>query len=549
MARGKCMVVGAPGTLQIMSVVDRNMNNAHLQIETVQRDSSFYSILFHDAESVRNLDEQLPPEFFKDLNLDQVVAAVTGPWKDYNLAPFFFVPLNDLEAIRYRQEIIRDFEDSRVLQAIQSFSDDMRAMREGLKQAKDLYYKYATERGFLGAVEIYYHAVERLALDLDALEIQSGGLRMFREYLAEYVATAGFRQLVAEGEKLKQDLSTVRYCLLIRGDTVTVRLYAEEEDYSVTVEDTVAKFRRDTQKSYQIRVPKHDGMNHIQAQVLEGVALLYPETFHGLTEFSSTHADYLDETVSRFDREIQFYVAYLKYIEGFKTAGLSFCLPTLSKTTKEICGRDAFDIVLAGKIRSAKGEVVCNDFFLRSPERILVVSGPNQGGKTTFARMFGQLHYLASLGCPVPGTEAHLFLSDRIFTHFEREEEMSTLRGKLHDDLVRIHQILEQATPNSIVIMNEMFSSTSLKDAIFLSKRVMSTITAHDLIGVWVTFLDELASFNEKTVSMVSTVDPHDPSIRTFKLKRQPADGLAYAHAIAEKHRVTYKWLMERIRT
>ena len=486
------------------------------------------------------------PGCFKDLNLDQAVQALLDRREDYNLAPLFYTPLADTGEIVYRQEVMRDTERDELARAIDQFAQAMRRVRSDLQLVGKLSYQRQREAWYLEAIGTYCQAVRDLAQTLKAEQPRSRGLRAIGEYLDGYTTSDDFTALDDETKQLKRDLGQIRYAMNINEGSVRVSAYEAEEDYGARVKDTFARFAQGEVKDHRARYATLQEMGHVEAAVLEFVAKLHPEPFARLAAYCERHREFRDRTVLRFDREIQFYMAYHAYTQPIRQAGLYFCYPEVSDS-KDVMASDTFDLPLARKLTGEKTEVVTNDWQLTGTERIFVVSGPNQGGKTTFARTFGQLHYLAALGCPVPGSDARLLLFDRLLTHFEKQEDLSNRRGKLEDDLIRVHDILKVATDRTVVVMNESFTSTTLDDATFLGTRVLQQMIRLGVLGVYVTFVEELASLDESIISATSTVDEHDPTVRTFKIARRSADGLAYATAIAEKYRLTYQALRERL--
>ena len=129
-----------------------------------------------------------------------------------------------------------------------------------------LHYKYHKEGWFLEAVIIYCDAVDCLAHDLSQAKLRSRGLAAFRDYMTNYVATDGFRSLLAETKKLKRDLSSVKYCVLINGNRVKVRKYEDDIDYSAAVEKTFEKFKQGAVKDYKTKLAIGAGQLHFRTQ-------------------------------------------------------------------------------------------------------------------------------------------------------------------------------------------------------------------------------------------------------------------------------------------
>ena len=514
----------------------------------VPRGADFISILFPAGDATLDAVQASQPDCFRDLHLDDIVSAVTAGKDEYDLKPFFNVTPTSEEEVKWRQEIVADVEQSEIAVLLNRFATLLRQMRAAQEKAESRHYSLEKLRWSFDAILAYGEAVEALAHELAKANPGSRGFKAFRAYLEERRCAPDFVRLLTDARELAGELASVRYCVEIDGAFVEVRNFAEQADYGADVAQVFERFRQLDSTKPTLSFETDARMTQVDEKVLDRVALLNLDLFQRLDFFCAEHQEFADPLLIRFDREIQFYISYLELVVRLGTRGVAFCHAEVGRSSKRMKVKQGVDLALAISLVRDNAIPVANDLTMSGRERIIVVSGPNQGGKTTFARMVGQMHYLAALGLPVPAASARLNLCDAIVTHFDREETTATPGGKLHDDLIRIHAILEHATSKSLIILNETFTSTTVRDAVRLSRRIASDILKRDAVCVWVTFLHELTEIGDQAVSMVSQVAPDDPAKRTFKILGRPANGSAYAVAIAGKYGLVAEALELRLR-
>ncbi|MCL2813032.1 MAG: hypothetical protein FWD23_00375 [Oscillospiraceae bacterium] len=229
---------------------------------------------------------------------------------------------------------------------------------------------------------------------------------------------------------------------------------------------------------------------------------------------------------------VEFYQAALAVKQYLRQNNLPFCMPDVT----EDGGVDAaglYDLSLAVYQESGQNSVT-NDFSFNDGN-IIVVTGLNQGGKTTFLRSVGIAQLFAQAGLFVPAARYRCRCFCGILTHFPAEEDNNLDYGKLAEELTRLSGDFPVILDGGLALFNESFASTTAREGAEISRDVLRALSKTGSCAVFVTHLYEFATKlddlnrqlfnNSKAVSMVTEFK--DKNTRTYKIiKGAPLDDI-----------------------
>ncbi len=216
--------------------------------------------------------------------------------------------------------------------------------------------------------------------------------------------------------------------------------------------------------------------------------------------------------------ELAFYVGCVNLHEELAQKGEPICLPVPgAPESRTLLLRGLYDVCLT---LGMKRRVVGNDANADGRD-LVIVTGANQGGKSTFLRSVGLAQLMMQCGMFVPAESFCSSIYDGLFTHYKREEDTSMKSGKLDEELSRMSTIIDHITPHSMILFNESFAATNEREGSEIARQIVSALLDRRVKILYVTHLYELArGFSRSTDgnALFLRAERQPSGARTFKL-------------------------------
>lgn len=419
-----------------------------------------------------------------DLGLEPLIAAMAAG--DKLIAEVARVVLlssteADVDLVRFRQAVLTDCLDNpRVVKEIYALAGEALDVehKQGWRWADSPSSILARSRGLLSTfMEILGRIKILTAKHGD--RFCSPGFRGFFAMLEHELDTAYFAEVQAELARLQFNDGILISATLGTGNHGVghvLRRWSKEKSF---VESLVGRHA----PSLHFEIAPRDEAGWKAREELEA---------RGLNLVANAVAQSADHVLSFFSMlrtELAFYLGGLNLRDALAEHGLRFCLPT--PAAPEALRLSATGLYEIGLGLRTDGRVVTSDVEADG-RHLVVVTGANRGGKTTFLRGLGLAFLMMQAGLMVPATAFSASVADQVLSHFRKEEDADMRSGKLDEELTRMDGLAEAATHRSLFLFNESFAATNEREG----SKIAGEIT-HALIerGARVAFVTHLYTF------------------------------------------------------
>ena len=487
--------------------------------------------------------------------------------KSSDISDFFTF---DKEVMEYRREAFLDMLDNPslkdVLMSVTPILSDITELRRLDAEASE-------------TTESYLLSISEIELYINCVDTLNDGLRRLKDKLHSraFVTLANRMAELAESEyyknlnrKLAELTQRVRE---IRSVTVGVNLDAQLRPSSAGVLSINSEpfksgellekilrlnFKEDEYTCIASLVPFGKGQNENTKTALSyAFNTAINDVFKSSVKSwkNIVHEYVLDNTdfLLRIQPEIEFLSKGTDFMRALSERGCPLCVPcVVDSSLKKFNAKGIYNPSVALQINDP---IVQNDFVFDDEGRIFVLTGPNRGGKSVITCAVGLAQAMVQLGMLAPAESLELSAADGIFTHFPMGADDTIDKGRLGEECVRLGVMFDDITENSLVLLDESFSSTGAYEASYIAADVLKAFSKIGCRVIFSTHLHELSAQLDdinrecqafggaKIDSLVARITDGK---RCFRIDRVKPDGKSYARDIANKYGLSYEQIMNR---
>lgn len=521
---------------------------------------------------------KLPQDYVTNLELE-LLSRLICPENSLNALRILTQMSTDEEVLNYRLDILEDFLSVPQLEAVLYENVHKLYINEHVNiQKLGLADSFYALNARLGSLKTFIECITKCHEFCQKFkdQLRSAALKGLVEYFASVYNSEYFDEVKRETDECIKVLSKGVKSVTVGINFDDMMRPVEAMLLSVSTDAIKKKSRFDwIFKHIEGEGTRAIGRTHSLYNEQGGTNDLEAPLFRELKEINSEYISHLDrairayfkkstEDILTFESQMSFYIGAKRIIEAVKSRGLDMCRPKyLPMDERKLDAKGVFDLsfytqmVSSEPMGSLKDKIITNDCTMDDDGRFYVLTGANNGGKTTYTRAIGIIQVLAQSGIYVPCTSCEISPVDFIYTHFPKEEEVGLNTSRFTQECKQFKVTVDAATRYSMLLLNESIQSTTPTECVYIATELTKIFRCIGVRGVYATHLLELAKNldnlnaevkgDTKLVSIVTTVDVTADNKRLYRIVRSAPQEFGYAKTIYKKFGVSFEDVKKRM--